>query len=236
MPTRFERCAPLCGLVAALPVGAALAQAGDPDRGARLFAQQCAACHSVEPKRHLTGPSLDGVWHRKAGTAPGFVRYSDALQRAEIAWTEHALDRWLRDPAGLVPGNQMTFAGIPDAAARRDLIAYLKAVSAGEAPRAGGRAPASPANLKKAPIESQVRAITYCPDAYRVTTGEGKTYVIWEFNLRLKTDSSAQGPLPGKPVLTGSGMLGDRASVVFAAPDEISGFVKRECPPERRER
>jgi cytochrome c len=220
-------------VLAAFPVAAALAQAGDPDRGARVFAQQCAACHSVEPKRHLTGPSLDGVWHRKAGTAPGFVRYSDALRRAEIAWNERTLDRWLRDPAGFVPGNQMTFRGIPDDAARRDLIAYLKAVSAGEAPRAGGRAPASLADLKKAPIANQVRAITYCPDAYRVTTGEGKTHVIWEFNLRLKTDSSAAGPLPGRPVLLGGGMMGDRAFIVFATPDEIGGFVKRECPPGR---
>ena len=236
MRSAFEHRVPLSGLLAALPVAAALAQAGDPDRGARVFAQQCAACHSVEPRRHLTGPSLDGVWHRKAGTAPGFVRYSDALRRADIAWNERTLDSWLRDPAGLVPGNQMTFGGIADEAARRDLIAYLKAVSAGEAPRAGGRAPASPANLKKAPIANQVRAITYCPDAYRVTTGEGKTHVFWEFNLRLKTDSSAEGPLPGRPVLLGGGMMGDRAFIVFAAPDEISGFVKRECAPERRER
>ncbi|MGH8682744.1 MAG: c-type cytochrome [Burkholderiales bacterium] len=229
MRRAFERWVPICGLLAALPGAAALAQSGSPDRGAQAFAQQCAACHSVEPRRHLTGPSLDGVWHRKAGKAPGFVRYSDALRRADIAWNEKTLDQWLRDPAGLVPGNQMTFQGVGDEAARRDLIAYLKAVSAGEAPRAGGRAPASPANLKQGPAANQVRTVSYCPDAYRVTTADGKTHVFWEFNLRLKTDSSSAGPLPGKPVLMGSGMMGDRASVVFASPDEISGFVKREC-------
>lgn len=217
----------ICGLLAALPGAAPLAQPGDPDRGARLFAQQCAACHSVEPRRHLTGPSLDGVWHREAGKAPGFVRYSDALRRADLAWNEKTLDDWLRDPAGLVPGNQMTFRGIADDAARRDLVAYLRA--GGEAPRAGGRPPAGPANLKQAPAANQVRTVVYCPDAYRVVTGDGKTHVFWEFNLRLKTDSSSAGPLPGKPVLMGSGMMGDRASVVFASPGEISGFIQREC-------
>lgn len=74
-----------------------------------------------------------------------------------------------------------------------------------------------------------MRTVSYCPDAYRVVTVDGKTHVFWEFNLRLKTDSSPDGPLPGKPVLMGSGMMGDRASVVFAAPDEIGSLVKREC-------
>jgi len=220
----------LVGMLAALPAAAALAQSGDADRGARVFAQQCAACHSVEPRRHLTGPSLAGVWHRRAGNAPGFVRYSDAMRRADVTWNERTLDTWLRDPAGLVPGNQMSFQGIADNAARRDLIAYLRASSAGEAPRAGGRAPAGPANLKQAPAANQVRTVSYCPDAYRVATADGKTHVFWEFNLRLKTDSSAAGPLAGKPVLMGSGMMGDRASIVFAAPEEIGDFVKRECP------
>lgn len=219
-----------CGSLAVLPIAAAFAQAGDAERGARVFAQQCAACHAVEPGRHLTGPSLDGVWHRQAGKAPGFVRYSDALRRAEFAWTEKALDDWLRDPAGLVPGNQMTFRGIPDEAVRRDLIAYLEAARAGGAPRADARARVGPANLKQAPAANQVRTVSYCPDAYRVVTGDGRTHVFWEFNLRLKTDSSPAGPLPGKPVLTGSGMMGDRASIVFAAPDEITGSIKRACP------
>ena len=50
------------------------------------------------------------------------------------------------------------------------------------------------------------------------------------FNLRLKTDSSKLGPLPGNPVVVGAGMQGDRASIVFASPKEISGFIKQSCP------
>ncbi len=218
------------GIPAAVPAAAALAESGNADRGARVFVQQCAACHSVEPRRHLTGPSLAGIWHRKAGNAPGFVRYSDAVRRVDITWNERTLDTWLRDPAGLIPGNQMSFRGITDEAARRDLIAYLRAASAAAAPRAGDRAPAGPANLRQAPASSQVRSVSYCPDAYRVATADGKTHVFWEFNLRLKTDSSADGPLAGKPVLMGSGMMGDRASIVFATPEEIGAIVRRECP------
>jgi hypothetical protein len=40
---------------------------------------------------------------------------------------------------------------------------------------------------------------------------------------------SMRGPFPGKPVMVGAGMHGDRASVVFAAPGEISRLVKWEC-------
>ena len=67
------------------------------------------------------------------------------------------------------------------------------------------------------------------PDTYTLKTGKGITHKIWEFNLRLKTDASDYGPAPGKPVLTGSGMMGDRASLVFASPGEISSFIKETC-------
>ena len=85
-------------------------------------------------------------------------------------------------------------------------------------------------DLKKVPPEGQVRSIRYCGDTYTVETADGKSQKIWEFNLRFKTDSTKSGPLPGKPVVLGAGMQGDRASVVFAAPTEISEFIKASCP------
>ena len=48
-------------------------------------------------------------------------------------------------------------------------------------------------------------------------------------NLRFKTDSGDFGPKPGKPVIVGAGMMGDRASVIFAAPTEISTFIQNAC-------
>ena len=73
---------------------AADAPSGDPTRGAALF-QACAACHSAEPGVHLTGPSLAATWNRRAGTVPGFGRYSEALKHAGITWDAATLDRWL---------------------------------------------------------------------------------------------------------------------------------------------
>ena len=84
-------------------------------------------------------------------------------------------------------------------------------------------------DLKKAPPQGQVTAISHCGDTYTVKTADGKVNKVWEFNLRFKTDSSELGPRPGKPVIVGAGMQGDRASVVFAAPSEISTFIKDAC-------
>lgn len=61
-------------------------------------------------------------------------------------------------------------------------------------------------------------------------TADRKVHTLWEFDLRLKTDGSPDGPLAGKPVIVGTGMQGDRAAVVFARPDEIPAFIRTECP------
>jgi len=216
-------------------VGDIAAAAEDPKRGAQVF-RACAACHSVAPGEHMTGPSLAHVWNRKAGTVEGFLRYSDALKRADIVWNDATLDKWLNNPEQFLPGTSMTFSGLKQAKDREDVVAYLKAVSESKAPRAepGRRGMTSRANarldLRKAPPEGQITSIQYCGDTYTVQTADGKTRKVWEFNLRFKTDSSRHGPPPGKPVIIGAGMQGDRASIVFAAPGEISSFLKQSCP------
>lgn len=217
------------GVLAAFAVASAFSTsahaAGDIERGAQA-ARACLACHSFAPGRHMTGPSLARIWGRKAGTVEGFGRYSAALKRTDIVWNEKSLDAWLKNPAALVPGNSMAFAGIPDEGTRADLLAYLKAVSEGRVTPPGRGLP----DLKKADTKYHVTAIRYCGDAYRVTTGDRETETFWEFNLRFKTDGSPNGPAAGKPVLIGAGMQGDRASIVFSRPEEISAFIRRECP------
>jgi cytochrome c len=220
-------------LGAALPV-AAQPPEGNAARGAAAFGQ-CVACHSVEPDVQLTGPSLAHVWARRAGSVEGFTRYSEPLKRAPVVWDATTLDRWLEDPQVVVPGNLMTFPGVKDARQRADLVAYLRAVAAGQAPPAApaGRMMAGGArpDLKKSlGPERRVKAIRYCGDGYHVTTEDGRTVPYWEFNLRFKTDSSRQGPARGQPVLLPAGMQGDRASIVFAAPEEISRAVEAKCP------
>ena len=85
-------------------------------------------------------------------------------------------------------------------------------------------------SLKQMTPDQQVTAIRYCGDTYSVTTGTGETQQFWERNLRFKTDSSADGPPKGNPALLGAGMMGDRASVIFADPAEISAFIEAKCP------
>ena len=208
---------------------------GDVERGAQVF-HQCMACHSTEPGEHLTGPSLAHVWNRKAATAEGFRRYSEVLKRSGLTWNEATLEKWLANPAQLVPGTSMTFPGIENAQAREDVIAYLKAVAENKAPAAKGgggmmmgMAPRK-LDLKNAPPAGQVRSIKRCGDTYTIETADGKREKIWEYNLRLKTDSSNFGPAAGKPVVVGAGMQGDRASIVFASPQEIGRAISEECP------
>ncbi len=104
---------------------------GNPQKGSQVF-RQCLACHSIEPGRHLTGPSLGNIWGRKAGTAKDFYRYSKALKNANISWNAETLDAWLKDPSAFIPNNSMGFAGIDGAQARQDLIAYLKVASSSD--------------------------------------------------------------------------------------------------------
>jgi len=82
----------------------AMAAPTNPAQGERMFGA-CAACHSLEPDRNMTGPSLAELWNRKAGTLASFHRYSQALKSSGIVWNDKTLDEWLADPQHLVPGN-----------------------------------------------------------------------------------------------------------------------------------
>ena len=67
------------------------------------------------------------MFQRKAGEGADF-RYSPAMRRSGIAWTPQTLDTFLADPQAAVPANRMPYAGMPGAADRADLIAYLQKV------------------------------------------------------------------------------------------------------------
>jgi cytochrome c len=188
----------------------------------------------------MTGPSLAGIWNRKAGTLPSFTRYSPALKSSNIEWNDKTLDEWIADPQHLVPGNQMMFPGIRDDRQRADLLAFLKQeTTPGRAQMAQQGGPMggmtgmmggnSVANLKQLDAAERVQAITYCKDTYIVTTANGQQRKFWERNLRLKTDSSSDGPEKKAPALVRAGMMGDRADVIFAEPSEISALIVAKC-------
>ena len=168
-----------------------------------------------------------------------FNRYSPALKSADIVWNDKTLDEWTEDPQHLVPGNEMTFAGIDDARQRADLLAFLKqstkpgasvAQQGGQMGGMGGMMGGGGVpNLKNLDPEDRVQAISYCKDTYTITTANGQTRKFWERNLRLKTDGSGDGPERNAPALVRAGMMGDRADVIFADPSEISLFITSKC-------
>ncbi len=84
------------------------------------------ACHALQPGQHRVGPSLANVWGRKAGTAEGFNRYSQAMKDSDVVWNAETLDAYLADPKGFMPGNNMTYPGVQSAEQRAHIIAYLK--------------------------------------------------------------------------------------------------------------
>ena len=188
-----------------------LAASGNPAQGQRMFGA-CAACHSLKPDENMTGPSLAGLWNRKAGTLQSFSRYSPALKSANVVWNDNTLDEWIKDPQRLVPNNDMTFAGIKEAQPRADFLAFLKEAAQkggsqtvqqrGPMGGMGGMMGGGPdPDLKKLDPAQRVQSISYCKDTYTVSTADGGTRKFWERNLRLKTDAGDHGPEKNAPAL-----------------------------------
>jgi len=55
------------------------------------------------------------------------------MRASNIVWNAQTLERFLAAPLKAVPGTAMTYDGVPDAAERADLIAYLR--EAGDSPQ-----------------------------------------------------------------------------------------------------
>jgi cytochrome c len=131
----------------------------------------------------------------------------------------------------------MTFPGVPDERIRRSIIAFLKEAGgkSGDQQTAQGPMGGMPGmqrpvpNLKTAEASGRIKSISYCHDTFKVTTIDGKTRDFWERNLRFKTDSSNEGPDKDAPAIVNAGMMGDRASIIFSSPEEISRFIVRGC-------
>jgi cytochrome c len=123
----------LLGLGAAAVVvalyGPALAE-GDAAKGKAAFAK-CAICHQVGPgAKTVVGPELNGIVGRKAASVADYP-YSAGMKKlgdSGWVWTEENIDKWIADPKALIPDSPMAlaFQGVPDAAERADIIAYLK--------------------------------------------------------------------------------------------------------------
>ncbi|GEM_PF-173704 len=128
--------------------------AADLEAGAKVFLK-CKACHRLDGKNGV-GPSLDGIFGRTTGSVEGF-KYSDANKGANVVWSPEVMNDYLSNPKTYMPGNKMTFVGLPDEADRINLIAWLLA-NGGGADGAAAAAPAAEATAAPAAAEPAAAA------------------------------------------------------------------------------
>jgi cytochrome c len=123
----FCRVAAVASLALSVPAHAE----GDATKGKAAFAK-CAICHQVGPgAANLVGPELNNIVGRKAASVARYTVYSAGMKKLGeegFTWTDANLNKWIADPKAMIPDSPMSlaFQGIPDAAERTDIIAYLK--------------------------------------------------------------------------------------------------------------
>jgi cytochrome c len=134
-------------VLAVAPLCATASAAGDPVAGKAVFGK-CSQCHQVGPTaQNATGPILNGIIGQKAGVVPGY-NFSDAMKNSGITWDETNLAAYLKSPRKVVPGNKMSFVGLPKDQDIADVIAYLETFGPDGnpvAPGAAGGAATAPA-------------------------------------------------------------------------------------------
>ncbi|MBS0476574.1 MAG: c-type cytochrome [Proteobacteria bacterium] len=112
------------GAAAAVPIETLLASA-DPAKGEAAF-KKCTACHTAnQGGANGIGPNLYGVLGDNIAEGRGGFAFSDALKGKGGKWDFAKLNEWLTSPKTFAPGTKMSFAGLPDAAERANLMAWL---------------------------------------------------------------------------------------------------------------
>jgi cytochrome c len=100
----------------------------DPKRGEQV-AKVCLQCHTFnkgEPNK--IGPNLFGVVgdNENIASVPGYTFSSALAADKDKKWDTDELNQWLWKPQSFAHGTKMTFAGLPKAQDRADVIAYLQ--------------------------------------------------------------------------------------------------------------
>ncbi|HEX3754624.1 MAG TPA: cytochrome c family protein [Rhizomicrobium sp.] len=137
----------------AMPDWGTVLPAADVSQGKTISAK-CEQCHDTSSAKTIKiGPPLYGVVDRPRASIPGFD-YSSAMKGKGGTWTFDELFKFIKLPGAYIPGTKMTFAGLPSAKDRIDLIAFLRTNSASPAP-IPPPAPPKPAAAASGPSPSE---------------------------------------------------------------------------------
>ena len=102
----------------------------DVNKGEMSFMRKCSSCHDHEKTGgHGKGPHLWNVMGRKAGSAPGFAKYSTAMINSGHTWDWATLNYYLTDTEQAVPGRVMNFRGIRQDSTRAELLLFLSTLN-----------------------------------------------------------------------------------------------------------
>ena len=135
MKTQFRQVCTTALLCASVVIASIPAQAaGDATAGQSIF-RKCSGCHKIgDGAKNATGPVLQGVIGRQAGTFPDFP-YGDgmiAAGKAGLVWNKENLAEYIADPRAFLRGflnDDHARAKMPfklrDEQQRMDVAAYL---------------------------------------------------------------------------------------------------------------
>lgn len=96
----------------------------DAARGATLYQQRCAMCHTRNGKGGKIGPDLTAVAGRKAGSTT--YAYSSAMKASKAVWNAATLDKYLAAPTKMIPGTKMVIS-VSKPEDRAAIVSYLAA-------------------------------------------------------------------------------------------------------------
>ena len=91
--------------------------------------RKCKACHQVgDGAKNRSGPILNGIVGRAAGTVDGFKYSSSMVKAAEdgLVWNDEELAGFLANPRSYLKGTKMSFAGLKKEDDVAAVIAYLQ--------------------------------------------------------------------------------------------------------------
>jgi cytochrome c len=140
-PVRLEKAAylPPGAEGGAAPASEAPAAAAKPDpidmakadaTHGEQVAKVCLQCHTFDKDgANKIGPNLFGVVaDENIASVPGYTFSSALLADKDKKWDPDELNVWLWKPQEFAHGTKMTFAGLPKAQDRADVIAYLQSL------------------------------------------------------------------------------------------------------------